>query len=97
VRQGGDHRPRAVGVHLSGGKVRQRLVFEIADGQFDLGMIAVIDVGGERRDGSVGHERVVAPVRPQPRLVLVGQPGAAHDQPPVLERELGDLGSPPDG
>jgi hypothetical protein len=51
-------------VYLTGGEVRQRLVFEVTDRQFDLGVIAMIDVGGQGRDLAVGRERVVAPVRP---------------------------------
>ena len=58
------------------------LVFEVADGELDGGVVAVVDVGGEHRDGAVGREGVVAPVGPELGLVA-DESGAADDQPPV--------------
>ena len=54
VRERGDHGPGAVGGKLSGGEVSEGLVFEIADHQLDLRVVAMIDVGRKRRDGPVG-------------------------------------------
>ena len=34
---------------MAGGEVREGLVFEVADDQFDLGVVAVIDIGGQHR------------------------------------------------
>jgi len=34
--------PRKVGVELAGGEVRERLVFEVADGELDDGVLAVL-------------------------------------------------------
>ena len=70
--------------------MREGLVFEVADHQLDRGVVAVIDIGGEHRDGAVGRERVVAPVGEQLGL-RADQAGAADDQPPAPERGLGDL------
>ena len=41
---------------LAGGEVSERLVFEVADHELDAGVVAVIDVGGQHRDGAVGRE-----------------------------------------
>jgi hypothetical protein len=62
VRERGDHRPRAVCLELSGGEVSEGLVFEVADHELDRGVVAMIDVGDQRRDRAVGRERMVAPV-----------------------------------
>ena len=40
----------------------------------------------------VGQESVMAPVRPQPALGPIGEPGAANDEPPALVGRLGHLG-----
>jgi hypothetical protein len=42
VGQAGDDRPGGVGVEFAGGKVRERLVFEIANRQFDDGVLAML-------------------------------------------------------
>ena len=34
----------------------ERLVYEVADRELDRGVVAVIGVGDERRDGAVGRE-----------------------------------------
>jgi hypothetical protein len=41
-------------VKAAGGEVAEWLVFEVADHQFDGGVVAVIDVGDEGRDGAIG-------------------------------------------
>ena len=48
VRQGGQHGPRAVGVEVAGGEVRQRLVLEVGDDLLDDGVLAVL--GLDERD-----------------------------------------------
>ncbi|HSO97890.1 MAG TPA: hypothetical protein VLP43_02990, partial [Solirubrobacteraceae bacterium] len=53
-------------------------------------MVAMIDVGEERRDGAVRREAVVAPVGEQLGL-RADESGAADDQPPGTEHGLGDL------
>ena len=70
--------------------MREGLVFEVADHQLDRGVVAVIDIGGERRNGAVGHERVVAPVGEQLGLGA-HEPRASDGQPPVPEWALSDL------
>ena len=72
------------------GKCAKRLVYEVADHQLDRGVVAVIGVGDERRDGAVGREAVVAPVGEQLGLGA-DQAGAADDQPEALQLGLGDL------
>ena len=41
VRQAGDHRPGGVCGEAAGGKVGERLVFEVADRELDLGVLAM--------------------------------------------------------
>ncbi len=93
VRQGGDHGPGHVGGEPAGGEVTECLVLEVADHQLDRGVVAVIDIGDECRDGAVGREGVVAPVGEQLGL-RADQAGAAHDQPEAPELRLGDLRLP---
>jgi hypothetical protein len=40
VRERGDNRPGAVGVKVTRGEMRECLVFEVADDQFDDGVLA---------------------------------------------------------
>ena len=56
-------------------------VFEVADREFDDGVLTMelVDIDGGAVE--VGEEPEVAPVGPQLQLVLVGQTCAAHDQP----------------
>jgi hypothetical protein len=61
VGERGDHRPRAVGVELAGGEVRECLVFEVADDQLDDGVLAVLGLDDLQRLGPVGGEREVLP------------------------------------
>jgi hypothetical protein len=42
VRKAGEHRPGGVGVEVPGGEVRQRLVFEVTDREFDDGVLALL-------------------------------------------------------
>ena len=49
--RGGDHGPGAVGGEVTGGEVRKRLVFEVADDQFDDGVLTVL--GLDQGDSSV--------------------------------------------
>jgi len=55
VGERGDYGPRAVGVHLTAGEMAERLVFEVADRELDLGVVAVVNIGGKQ-----GHGRLVA-------------------------------------
>ena len=92
VREAGDHGPGAVGAVVPGGEVRERLVFEVADDELDLGVLAVLGVDVVHRFGAVGDEREVAPVGEQLGLVVLGvQVHAAHDQAVLAERRLGEL------
>ncbi len=59
--------------------MRQGLGLEVADDLLDLGVIAMIDIGGQQRHLTVGDEAVVAPVGPQRELLGGGQTGAAND------------------
>ena len=77
----------------TGREVREGLVFEVADRELDRGVIAMIDIGGERWDCAVGRKRVVAPVGEQLGL-RADQAGAADDQPEAFQDGLGDLRLP---
>jgi hypothetical protein len=70
--------------------VRQRLVFEIADGQLDDGVLAVLGLDCFEWVGAVCQKREVAPVGPELGLGSE-QPGAPDDQALLAERRLGDL------
>jgi hypothetical protein len=71
----------AFGQEHPGGAVAQSgALLEVADGQLDGGVAAVVGVQFDGGAGPVGDERVVAPVGPQGRLGA-DQAGAAHDQP----------------
>ena len=76
--------------------MREGLVFEVADHQLDRRVVAMIDVGDERRDGAVGREAVVAPVGAQLGLGA-DQAGAAHDQPEALSLVSAICASPVSG
>jgi hypothetical protein len=74
-------------------------LLEVADGELDHGVAAVVGVQRDGGAGAVGDERVVAPVRPEGGLGA-DQAGAAHDQPAAClasKGRLGHLGSPPSG
>ena len=51
--------------------------FEVADGQFDAGVLTVEGVDLDRGAVQVGQEGEVPPVGPQAGLAGVGEPGAA--------------------
>lgn len=77
--------------------MRQDPVFQIADDQLDLGVVAMINVGDLERHRPVGEKAVVAPVRPQRELLGVAQAGAADDKAPVTVGHLRDLRLAPVG
>jgi hypothetical protein len=64
--------------------------FEVADGELDPGVAAVILVQPHRSAGPVGDNGVVAPVGKQLGLGA-DRAGAAHDQPVALVAGLGHL------
>jgi hypothetical protein len=64
---------------------------EVADGELDHCVRAVVGVDSDGVAVKVGDEGVVTPVGPQLRL-RTDQPGAPHDQPTPRQRRLGDLG-----
>jgi hypothetical protein len=70
--------------------VLKRLVFEIADGELDDGVLAVLGLDDLEEVGAVGDEREVAPVGPQLGLGA-DQAGAADDQPSAAGAGFGDL------
>ena len=76
--------------------MRQCLVFEVADHKFDRRVIAVIDIGDERRDAAVGRKAVMAPIGEQFGL-RADQAGAAHDQPAALYSVSAICASPSSG
>ena len=70
----------------------ERLVFEVADRELDLGVLAMLSVDRVQVLAAVGHEREVPPVGEQLGLILLGvQMDAADDQPLVSQRRLGEL------
>src|SRR3954469_497254 len=90
VGDAGDYRPGGVGVELAGGKVRERLVFEVADAELDDGVLAVLGFDDSERLGAVGGERKQLPGGQQLALGVEGA-NAANDQPAAVEGGLGDL------
>ena len=80
VREGGDHGPGAVGVPLPGREGLEGWVFEVADHELDRGVVAMIDVGDQGRDGVVGRKAVLASVGPE-LCLCAEESGAADDQP----------------
>ena len=67
-------------------------LLEVAYGQFDAGVSTVEGVDLDGGAVQVGEEPEVPPVRPQPGLSAVGEPGAPHDQSPAPILGFGDLG-----
>src|SRR3954451_22414336 len=90
VGDAGDYRPGGVGVELAGGKVRERLVFEVADAELDDGVLAVLGFDDSERLGAVGGERKQLPGGQQLALGVEGA-YAANDQPAAVEGGLCDL------
>jgi hypothetical protein len=72
------------------GKVRERLVFEVADRELHDGVLAVLSLHDLQRLGAVGDEREIPPVRPQ-LCLRADESGATHDQPSSVSSCLGDL------
>jgi hypothetical protein len=79
-----------VGHVLAGGKVREGLVFEVADGELDDGVLAVLGLDDLEVVAAVGQKREVPPVWPEFSLVS-DQAGAANDQALGADHRLGDL------
>jgi hypothetical protein len=73
----GDHvagEPGGVGGAVAGGDVFDAAGFEVADGEFDDGVVAVEGVGFDGVEvDAVGDERVVSPFGEQPELGCVGE------------------------
>ena len=82
VGEHGTAEPCGVGWVVPGGDVFESgAFFEVADGELDDGVFSVELVGFDHRHiGVGGDEGVVSPVRPQAALVLVGEPGSAHNE-----------------
>ena len=76
--------------------MRERLVFEVADPEFDDGVLAMLGLDQEQRLGAVGREREVLPVGEQVGL-LADQTCAARDQPPISSLVSAICASPPSG
>ena len=70
--------------------MRERLVFEVTDGELDDGVLAVLALDDLERLGAVGDEREVAPVGKQLGLGAE-EAGAADDEAPIAGHRLGDL------
>ena len=106
VRRPGAGQPGAIGGEVTGRHVLEPgAFFEVADREFDYGMVTVELVSVDCAALTVaGDERMVAPVRPQFGL-RADQASAAHDQPhgPLLVgaagrvHGLGDFGVAADG
>jgi hypothetical protein len=61
--------------------VRQRLIFEVADDELNLGVLAMLGIDERRRVAAVGEECEVTPVAEQlGLLILCVQVDAANDQ-----------------
>jgi hypothetical protein len=91
VRERGDDRPGGVGEEAPGREVRQRLILEVADGELDDGVLAVLGFDDVERFSSVGDEREQLPRRQQLALA-VKRANTPDDEAPVAERRFGDLG-----
>ena len=80
VGEHGAGQPGGVGEEVPRGAVLEaRPLFEISDGELDVGMGTVEGVGATVSSVDVGDKGVVPPVGPQGGL-RSGQPGAAHDE-----------------
>jgi hypothetical protein len=64
--------------------------FEVADGEFDDGVLAVFGLDDSERVGAVGRKCVVLPGR-QELALAIESADAANDQAPPAQRRLGDL------
>jgi hypothetical protein len=80
---------------VAGEEVREGLVFEVADDEFDLGVLTMLGIDFVHPLVTVGEERVMAPVGEQLGLVVLGvQVYSADDQPVGAERRFGELADP---
>jgi hypothetical protein len=93
VRERCDQRPGGVGVKLSGGEVRERLVFEVADHKLDDGVLALLGLDERDRLAAVGREREVLPVRKQ--LGLDAERANATDDQPAAAQEVSAICASP--
>ena len=84
--------PGRVGEEVSRGHVLEsRTFFEVPDGEFDAGVVAVEGVDVDGVTLQIGHEGEVAPLGPQ-RGLATDQAGAPHDEAASLVVALGHLG-----
>src|SRR3954452_1498695 len=83
VCQRSDHGPGGVGEKVPGGKVREGLVFEIADRELDLGVLTMLGLDERERVGAVGDEWEQFPRRQQLALAVQGA-DAANDESPAV-------------
>ncbi len=91
VGQRGADEPSRVGEEVPLGAVLEaRPLFEVPDGQLDVGVGPVENVDLDGISFDVGHEGVVTPLGPQRRLVRISQSSAPHDQ-----TQLASLAAPP--
>lgn len=86
--------PGAVRVERSGAEMGKAAGFEVADGELDDSMRAVLAVERPGGSGKVGDERVVAPRGEQLALGSVVAGDATHDQASVSVDAFGDAASP---
>ena len=87
VGEDGEAEPGCVGVESAGWAVGEAVGFEVADGELDDGVSAVMLVFVSDRAGAVRDEGVMIPVREQRFLFLVEDHGPAHDETPVLSSD----------
>ena len=67
---------------MPGGDVFSSAIFQVADGEFDHGVLTVEPVGFDGVEVvAVGDEAVMSPLGKQAGLGGVSQAGAAHHQP----------------
>lgn len=98
VGQGGAQEPGAVGAEVPGWAVLQAgAVFEVADREFDDGVVAVPGIDGHGvglLQRGVGEEGVVDPGFEQDPLVAAVVTSAAHHETPSPVRGLGNWACP---
>jgi hypothetical protein len=80
----------ALALNLPDAKVREGLVFEVADREFDDGVLAVLGFHRRQLVGAVRRERKQLPGGQQLALAIAGA-DATNDEPSPAEGGLGDL------
>ena len=80
VGEGGEAEPGAVGVEPAGWAVCEAVVFQVADGEFDDGMGAVVEVFIAELAGAVRDEGVVVPGWEEWLGVFVEDVNASNDE-----------------